>query len=97
MLSQKPEEKEKWIPGELNNYIGCIQAHGSVQLSYGAVTLTGFFNPDNKYKLRRLPDGNDKSHMAIRKLVTDVLKLFMPNGQPLLIMASKSTQRVVTG
>ncbi len=51
MPPQRVEEKDKWTPGELDNYIGCVQANEDVQLSYGAATIMGIFDPDKKYNL----------------------------------------------
>ncbi len=56
MPLQRVEKKDKWTSRELNNYTGCVQAHGSVKLSYGAATITGLFDPDKKYNLQSLPD-----------------------------------------
>ena len=91
------KEDEKMGPAELENYIGMVQAHGSVQLSYGAATLTGLYDAHKKFDLRLLPGSDNKPRPAIRKSVTDVLKSFEVNGMPLWLVISKSTRGIYTG
>ena len=40
------KEEEKMDPGELDNYIRMVQAHGNVRLSYGAAMITGLYEAE---------------------------------------------------
>ena len=95
MPSNKPDEKME--PGELENYINMVQSHGSVQLSLGAATLTGLYDANKQFDLRRLPGADNKPRPPIRKSVAEVLKSFEIGGQQLWLVISKSTRGTHTG
>ena len=59
--------------------------------------MTGLYDANKKFNLRRLPGADNKPRSPIRKSVADVLKSFVVNGQTLWLVISKSTRVTYTG
>ena len=72
MIPPPAQGKQEKRAAARQNYVQCVQTHGSVQLSMGSTIISGLINADKHFSLCRI-DGNGNDIPAIKKSVGDVL------------------------
>jgi hypothetical protein len=65
-------DPKEFTEGQKALYIHMVQNHGSVQLSYGGALITGLFDAESVYELRRMPGRDGKARAPTKKSVRDV-------------------------
>ena len=96
MVPPAAQGEEDKLAAVRQNYIRCVQTHGSVQLSMGSTVISGLINADKRFTLRRI-DENGKGIPAIKKSVSDVLRYEKLWGEKVWLCVSKGTEGTYTG
>jgi hypothetical protein len=74
-----------------------VQTHGSVQLSLGAVTISGVIDADSKFSLRLTRDLDGTPREPTQTLLKEVLSMMEVNGRKIWICLARGTSGKYTG
>jgi len=67
-------DPKEFTEGQKALYIHMVQNHGSAQLSYGGALITGLFDAETSYELRRMPGRDGKPRAPTNKSIRDVFR-----------------------
>ena len=59
--------------GEKSNYIHMVQFHGSVQLSYGATSISAIIDADFRHIFHFIDEKDGNPRTPHKKLISDIL------------------------